>query len=206
MWRWHHGHHVHRRPGGGSGGGTATRAPTATTGDDDDDTTATTTAATGTGGAAPIDCTTVFPAGIATPAARPTAAPRASACNDAPGCVDCLPDASLCDDTNVDAHDALIACLQASCEMECFPRRRPRTRPASCRPPALGGRVRLASRPTITCNPVTNAPCNTAAGEACDFDGAGYQCYPAPNDKKLCEPCGSADGFCEGGGPATASA
>ena len=57
---------------------------------------------------------------------------------------------------------------------------------------------------TNTCNPVTNAPCNTAAGEACDggYQGGefqGFQCYPAPNDQKICEACNGGDGpWCSG--------
>ena len=49
------------------------------------------------------------------------------------------------------------------------------------------------------CNPVTNEGCDTAAGEACNFGQAGFQCYPAPNDRKLCEACSEEAGFCEGG-------
>jgi hypothetical protein len=48
-----------------------------------------------------------------------------------------------------------------------------------------------------TCNPITNEGCK--AGDACDTAQGGYQCYAPPNDKKLCEACGQADGFCEGG-------
>lgn len=55
------------------------------------------------------------------------------------------------------------------------------------------------------CNPITNEPCNTAAGEACDIsnsmDGAflGFVCYPAPNEKALCEACDGGNGpWCQG--------
>ena len=184
--------------GGGSGGGSTTGTTTATTTATGTGTT-TTTAATGTGGAAPIDCTTVFPAGDCDTCGQANCCAEASACNDAAGCVECLPDASLCDDTNMDQHDALIACLQASCDKECFPP--PPVADATCvvptPSPSAGACISITA--DNKCNPVTNAPCDTAAGEACDFGGAGYQCYPAPNDKKLCEPCGMADGFCQGG-------
>jgi hypothetical protein len=58
----------------------------------------------------------------------------------------------------------------------------------------------------IECNPVTNEPCNTGAGEACDTvvdqdsgDVIGFTCYPAPNDGLLCETCDTAAGeYCAG--------
>jgi hypothetical protein len=54
------------------------------------------------------------------------------------------------------------------------------------------------------CDPITNAGCNSAAGEACDFgaDANGnqdFQCYPAPNTGKLCDMCDLMTVFCEGG-------
>jgi len=63
--------------------------------------------------------------------------------------------------------------------------------------PSNGACVTLSA--TIKCNPVTNAPCNTAGGEACDTNGTGYECYAPPNDNNLCQPCGDTDGFCKGG-------
>ncbi len=43
----------------------------------------------------------------------------------------------------------------------------------------------------IECNPITNAPCKADAGEACDFNQNGVQCYapPPPNTAALCETC-----------------
>ncbi|HZO15537.1 MAG TPA: hypothetical protein VFB62_19830 [Polyangiaceae bacterium] len=51
------------------------------------------------------------------------------------------------------------------------------------------------------CNPVTNEPCDTAAGEACDIAGIeGFQCYPPPNDTALCKACDQDAGpWCRGG-------
>jgi len=42
----------------------------------------------------------------------------------------------------------------------------------------------------VACNPLTSAECDTVNGEACDWNGSGFQCYPAPNDVALCKPCG----------------
>ncbi len=49
------------------------------------------------------------------------------------------------------------------------------------------------------CNPVTNAPC--ATGEACDASNMGtFECFPPPNDGKLCGACDNSKGpFCGGG-------
>jgi mono/diheme cytochrome c family protein len=51
------------------------------------------------------------------------------------------------------------------------------------------------------CNPVTNEPCNTRAGEACDVYGFdGFKCYPAPNDRPICQACDETNGpWCLGG-------
>ena len=46
----------------------------------------------------------------------------------------------------------------------------------------------------IACNPVTNSPCDTAGGEACDDNGSGFQCFPPPNDVALCGACSAASG------------
>lgn len=50
------------------------------------------------------------------------------------------------------------------------------------------------------CNPLTNEPCSTAAGEACDISAEPpfFVCYPAPNDAGLGKPCDLANGpFCK---------
>jgi hypothetical protein len=101
-----------------------------------------------------------------------------SACTADTDCNTCLtdpmPDPNVCA-ANSQFSD-LNTCVTESCAVECTP--------------------------PSTCNPITNEGCNTAAGEACDFQsGGGYTCYPDGNTHKLCEPCGSAgDGnFCEGG-------
>jgi hypothetical protein len=48
---------------------------------------------------------------------------------------------------------------------------------------------------TVSCNPITNAPCNT--GEACDLDtGGGYRCFAPPpaNTATLCQTCDITNG------------
>jgi hypothetical protein len=92
--------------------------------------------------------------------------------------------------------------MHASCEAACFPTPPPKT-DATCVVPApspsLGACISVGG--VIECNPITNAPCDTAAGEACDFQGNGYHCYAGPNDKSLCEACGpsNANSTCKGG-------
>lgn len=55
-------------------------------------------------------------------------------------------------------------------------------------------------QPPPPCNPITNEGCDTAGGEACDFNGAGFQCFPAPNDTDLCGMCDNQNGpFCKPG-------
>jgi hypothetical protein len=74
--------------------------------------------------------------------------------------------------------DALVACATNKCPKEC--------------------------NPVSTCNPVTNQPCNTAMGEACDLTGSMnslnvYVCFPPPNATDLCGACNNAGGpYCMG--------
>jgi hypothetical protein len=51
------------------------------------------------------------------------------------------------------------------------------------------------------CNPVTNAGCNSAGGEACDLNQDGvFFCFPPPNDTALCGACDNSAGpFCVAG-------
>ncbi len=46
--------------------------------------------------------------------------------------------------------------------------------------------------PTIPCNPVKDAECNIAGGEACDASNAspnGFECFPPPNPTAVCGDC-----------------
>jgi len=101
-----------------------------------------------------------------------------SACDGIPNCVDCFfgkqQDAKICDTMEIKAaSEKLFHCTECKCADECLPK---------------------------SCNPVTNEPCDTAAGEACDFSSSGFACYPAPNDQKLCEECDQMNGpYCAGG-------
>ncbi len=147
------------------------------------------------------DCTTIFPMGACDTCGEANCCAEGATCNDTAGCADCLGDATKCDATNKDAHDALITCLQASCKMDCFSTPMPPdatcTVPAA--PPSGGSCVTLTA--DIACNPVTRAPCK--ADESCDFTnmGTGYQCYPPPNAAKLCGACSASDPgpFCGNG-------
>jgi hypothetical protein len=51
----------------------------------------------------------------------------------------------------------------------------------------------------VQCNPISNAGCNDAIGEACDFGPSGLQCYPAPNEGDVCAACGSGLPNCKPG-------
>jgi len=54
-----------------------------------------------------------------------------------------------------------------------------------------GGAVAL-----FACNPVTSEPCNTAAGEACDFNGetASWTCFTSGNTQESCQMCNNQNG------------
>ena len=51
----------------------------------------------------------------------------------------------------------------------------------------------------IQCDPVTNAGCDTGAGEACDVSQGGFQCYPDGNVHDLCETCSTNGDYCQAG-------
>jgi hypothetical protein len=67
---------------------------------------------------------------------------------------------------------ALQACESSTCQAEC-------TTPDAC-------------------NPVTNQGCT--GKDACDFDGASFQCQPPPNNAPTCGMCGEGSGpYCKAG-------
>jgi hypothetical protein len=138
----------------------------------------------GTGGAggagAPADCSNVAIAmpDACTDCVKGTCCDALAACNAIPNCVKCFfgeeTDTKICGTPEIQAaSETLFHCTECKCADKCLPKQ---------------------------CNPVTNEPCDTAAGEACDFGQSGFVCYPAPNDQKLCEECDAANGpWCEGG-------
>lgn len=64
-------------------------------------------------------------------------------------------------------------------------------------PPTNGACVQTGA-PGYQCNPITNSPC--AAGEACDFDGTKFVCFPGSNTQTACGACSTSQGpFCVGG-------
>ncbi len=112
-------------------------------------------------------------------------------------CIDCITGSEdpACAD-NAAAAD-LVGCAQASCDAECFG-----GGPAAesdCEAPAVSPSAGSCVDAASPCNPVTNAGCDAAAGEACDFGADGFECYPAPNTLMLCEDCTAGDNFCSGG-------
>lgn len=94
--------------------------------------------------------------------------------SDCTGCADgTITDSATCQGNT--AFGALATCFQGPCNADCVPK--------------------------SECNPVTNDPCNTAGGEACDLNGSGvFVCFPAPNDALACAACSNANGpFCTPG-------
>ncbi len=68
-----------------------------------------------------------------------------------------------------------------------------------------GGSTSTGGTVMNSCNPVTNAPCDSGKGQACDASFSmqsgftGFKCYDPPNDAKLCGTCdGSKGPFCAG--------
>jgi hypothetical protein len=164
----------------GSGGSTSTTTATTTTGD----------TTSGTGGAG--DCTGAFTAGACATCGEASCCDEGAACKATTGCIACVYSSDpACTEANKAAASALVACLHASCEASCFT---PTPTPVdvTCSVPApfplQGACVTVGG--AIECNPVTNELCDAAKGEACDFKGAGYHCYPGPNERSLCEACG----------------
>jgi hypothetical protein len=182
---------------GGTGGSTTS---TSTTGSDAASSTASATSS-GTGGAG--SCVGVFPAGACATCGEAGCCAEGAVCDVTAGCIGCVYSSDLsCTAANKPAVDALLACMHASCEAACFPAPPPKTDVTCAVPapsPSVGSCVAVGG--AIECNPVTNEPCDTAAGEACDFQGSGYHCYASPNDKNLCEACGPSNGgtHCKGG-------
>lgn len=102
--------------------------------------------------------------------------PEIAACKGDAKCLDCLTGAvnpATCMGESKKKLDALNACSDGKCAVECTP------------PP---------------CNPITNEGCDGDAGEACDHNSTGFSCFPPDNDTPICEPCDNQAGpFCEAG-------
>ncbi len=186
----------------GTGGSTMTTTTSTTNASSTGaDSTSTTTATSGTGGAG--SCIGVFPAGACATCGEASCCTEGAACDVTPGCIGCVYSSDpSCTAANKPAVDALLSCMHASCEAACFPTPPPKADVTCAVPspsPSVGSCVSVGG--AIECNPITNEPCDTAAGEACDFKGAGYHCYAGPNDKNLCEACGpsNAGSHCKGG-------
>jgi hypothetical protein len=110
------------------------------------------------------------------------------------GCVACVQgDADAC--LSAKPALALYGCLLQGCNDACS-----EGAPGPvCDLPAEApsGGACAPSGEAVACNPVTNEGCDE--GEACDFDAAGFRCFPGPNDVSGCEPCGPEVGFCRAG-------
>lgn len=135
----------------------------------------------GAGGGPTGDCSKIFEKpNDCTTCLTNSCCSELAVCKGILNCVACLitqteMDKKLCGTPEIDAAATKLGhCQECTCATECL------------QPP---------------CNPVTNEPCDTGAGEACDHAGGGkFQCYAAPNDAKLCEACDAMGGpYCEGG-------
>jgi hypothetical protein len=98
--------------------------------------------------------------------------------------------------------EKIVACTKSKCDAQCKAAAPPPPPPkpacdAAVTAPSKGSCVALGQK--VTCNPVTNAGCDAAKGEACDVGPNGFQCYPGPNAVSLCGECGADKGFCAGG-------
>jgi hypothetical protein len=119
-----------------------------------------------------------------------------TACSAITGCIDCAT-GGACDATNQTQADAVSACASSSCDAECNPP--PPQFDMSCTAPATApsaGSCVTVDGTKNKCNPITNQGCDTAAGEACDFGSAGFECYPSPpaNTEALCAACDLTNG------------
>ena len=58
---------------------------------------------------------------------------------------------------------------------------------------------------SFECDPITQAPCDVEAGEACDisYGETSFSCFPPPNDVPIGETCSEAIGFCVAGATCT---
>jgi hypothetical protein len=92
-----------------------------------------------------------------------------------------------------DNFSQIYACLNNACDSACTPI----ACDAPAQAPSNGSCVTLGGQ--LQCNPVTNQGCDASSGEACDFDGQKFICFPPPNDQPLCAACGQSDGWCAPG-------
>ena len=160
--------------GGGAGGGSTTASTGAKPATVASSTHASVASSTSTGG---TDCTGLLQGDCGT-CAEASCCMELGTCYADVTCYDCLTGGET--DPNVCAGsqalvDTLVQCLQGNACTACFPQ--------------------------DECNPITNAPCDTAANEACDLSSNGvYVCFPAPNTEDACDTCSNSNGpFCKPG-------
>jgi hypothetical protein len=118
------------------------------------------------------------------------------ACNAITGCMDCATKGTSCDATNQTAADAVGTCATNTCATECGPTTIVEQCTVPTTSPSAGSCVTVDTTSNL-CNPVTNAGCNAATGEACDFDGAGgFKCWAPPpaNTAAVCAACDTTNG------------
>jgi hypothetical protein len=121
-----------------------------------------------------------------------------SECAVADNCPVCITGAEQCSVDAIDPAMNIVGCAQAQCQAECFDPPPP-VFSLDCQAPMAspsgGSCVQVGG--VFECNPITNAPCNTAGGEACDLNGSGVQCWGPPNTATLCQSC--AQDYCAPG-------
>jgi hypothetical protein len=139
---------------------------------------------TGSGAGGAFDCSKAFKMPTACGLCiESTCCGELTACAAIPNCLDCgtgaVQDPLICNAADIVAGiTAILACDQGCCTADCY-------------------------SPLVPCNPVTNAPCDTANGEECDVakDGkGGYQCYSEQTEGAICSMCDPSNGLYCGAG------
>lgn len=122
--------------------------------------------------------------------------PELSLCLQIPRCVACIGgDFLACGDVQA-LSAALGACQDQHCAAPCGSTAAlDPTCDVPVNAPSQGACV--ATGGAIACNPLTNAGCDAAKGQTCDFSGTGsVKCYPSGAVHAICEGCGASGDFC----------
>jgi hypothetical protein len=121
-------------------------------------------------------------------------------CQGTDGCEACVSGEPTCTEDNINIAQLTFDCVKSACAAACI--EPPTQVDPICKVPT-GSPSKGACAPlggNVKCNPVTNAPCKTAAGEACDLnDQDVFTCFPAPNTEALCAACDNQKTFCQAG-------
>ncbi len=155
---------------GGSSGASGGGGPGATSSSSSSSSTSTGTGMGGSDGGGGSACSHVFSPSACADCVVQNCCDETLACEQVQGCFACF----VQDPSAMGCGASPIYMALANLEM--------------CEMNACGSACKVALE--YHCNPVTNFPCNTAKGYACDLSGMGsFECFPPPNTQKLCESC-----------------